>query len=81
MLELLVFGSLFSLVAYSVWFLGWARRHATLSPSDARFLWRVHKRECQCNALRYVRKYNWKKNIVGFKCACGYEYESKRPMV
>lgn len=80
MFGLLVFASWFSLAAYSAWFFG-AKQHVTMSPSEIRFLWHVHRKESHCNAPCYVKKYDKKKNTVGFKCSCEYEHESKRPMV
>ncbi|MFQ6086934.1 MAG: hypothetical protein ACE5OV_02830 [Candidatus Bathyarchaeia archaeon] len=81
MLGLLAIASWVSLTAYSTWLFGMAKQYQAMSPKDVRFLWRVHKHVSRCNAPYYVKKYNKKKNIVGFKCSCGYEYESKRPII
>jgi len=81
MLELFVIASWLSLVVYATWLFARAKRYATLRPGDAYVLWRLHKHESQCNASSYVGKFHEKEGVVGFKCLCGYEYESKRPMV
>lgn len=80
MLELLVVASWLSLVAYTTWLFGRAKQYVTSNLGDVYVLWGIHKRESQCNALSYIWKFN-KKGIVGFKCLCGYEHESKRPIV
>jgi hypothetical protein len=80
-LELLVLASWICFIAYSTWFFAKAKQYATLSPRDVYVLWSLHKQEARCNALNYSYKLDAKKGIIGFKCFCGYEYESKRPIV
>jgi hypothetical protein len=81
LLEFIVVASWLSLVFYATWFFGRAKQYATLTPREVYALWSLHKREAQCNALSYIWKLHKKKGIVGFKCFCGHEYESKRPII
>lgn len=70
-----------SLGAYTTWFLARAKQYNALSPGDVYVLWSLHKQEAHCNALSYICKLHKKKGIVGFKCFCGYEHKSRRPIV
>jgi hypothetical protein len=81
MLELLVVASWLCFAVYSTWFFTRAKQHVTLNPGEVYVLWWTHKRAANCNALNYCYKLDDKKGIIGFKCFCGYEYESKRPIV
>jgi len=74
----LAFWSVFG--AYSTWFLGKAKQNVTLSPREAYILWSIHKRETGCNSPTYLH-ITHKKGIIGFKCQCGHNYLSKRPIV
>lgn len=81
LLDLLMTASWISLMLYGFWFIFRARQHVPMSPRDAYVLWSLHKREAGCGSPRYVLKLHKKKGVIGFKCACGYEYESKRPII
>ena len=81
MLGLLVFALWFSFGAYSTWFFGKAKEYVALSPREVYLLWSVHKREAGCNSPTYIHITQSKKGIIGFKCHCGHNYLSKRPIV
>lgn len=81
MIEFLVFALWFSLGAYGTWLLVKARQYVALSPREAYILWSIHKREAGCNSPSYLHITQLKKGIIGFKCQCGHDYLSKRPIV
>jgi hypothetical protein len=81
LLELFVVVSWLLLVFYAAWLFGWAKQYATLTPGEVYALWSLHKRETRCSSLSYIWKFHRKKGVVGFKCFCGHEYKSKRPIV
>jgi len=81
MLEILLFASWFAFGAYNLWLIGKARQYAPLSAQDVYILWSVHRKETHCNSSTYACKIHKKKGIIGFKCQCGHEYTSKRPIV
>ena len=65
------------LVAYIIWFLALAKDYVALTGNETTFLWKLHKRQARCSCTRF-EKIIHKKKVVGFTCACGYEYLSKR---
>jgi len=81
MIELFAFGLWFSFGACTVWFVGKAKRSVPLSPREAYLLWSIHKKETGCNSPTYLHITQPKKGIIGFKCNCGNEYQSKRPII
>jgi len=81
MLEFIVVAFWSAFGAYSTWFVGKAKHNVTLSPREVYILWSIHKRETGCNAPTYMHITQRKKGIIGFKCHCGHDYMSKRPIV
>jgi hypothetical protein len=81
MMEFLVFAVWSFFGGYSTWLVGKAKQNVTLSPKEAYILWSVHKREAGCNSPTYTHIIQPKKGIIGFKCQCGHNYMSKRPIV
>jgi len=81
MLEFLTFALWCSLGAYTTWLIGRAKQSAPLSPNEAYILWRIHKSEARCNSPTYYHIIRPKKGIIGFRCHCGHEYLSKRPII
>ena len=81
MIEFLVFAVWSFFGAYSTWLFGKAKQNATLSPREVYILWCLHKREAGCNSPTYAHITQPKKGIIGFKCHCGHNYLSKRPIV
>lgn len=65
------------LVAYIVWFLALAKDYAPLTGIETTVLWKLHKRQTHCSSTKF-EKVRHKNKVVGFRCACGYEYLSKR---
>jgi hypothetical protein len=81
MLELAVAVSWLTFLAYATWFVKRAKEYQPINPKDVYVLWTLHRQKANCSSLTYVCKLHQDKGIIGFKCMCGYEYESKRPIV
>jgi hypothetical protein len=80
MLEIVAVGLWGCLTAYGTWYFTSAKNYAPLTVSEARLLWRIHKRNIRCNARKWQRIKRGGK-IIGFKCECGYKHVQKRPIV
>jgi len=65
------------LVAYIIWFLALAKDYIPLTGRETTFLWKLHKRQTHCCSSKFETVRHGKK-VVGFRCACGHEYLSKR---
>jgi len=65
------------LVVYIVWFLAFAKDYVPLTGRETTLLWKLHKRQNHCSSMKF-EKIRHKNKVVGFRCACGYEYMSKR---
>jgi len=65
------------LVAYIIWFLVLAKDYVPLSGIETTFLWKLHKRQTRCSSTKF-ETVRHKNKVVGFRCACGYKYLSKR---
>jgi len=77
MIDELALATWLCLVAYIVWFFALAKDYVPLTGIETTFLWRLHKKQTHCSSTKFetVRRKN---KVVGFRCACGYEYLSKR---
>ena len=62
---------------YVIWFLALAKDYVPLTGIETTFLWKLHKRQTQCSSTKF-ETVRHKNRVVGFRCACGYEYLSKR---
>ena len=80
MMGVLALFAWFFLVAYIIWFLVFAKDYVALTDKEATFLWKLHRRQVQCSNTKF-ETIRHKKKVVGFRCACGYEYLSKRLIV
>jgi len=65
------------LVAYIIWFFALAKDYVPLTSIETTILCKLHKRQTHCFSTNF-EKVRRKKKVVGFRCACGYEYLSKR---
>ena len=77
MIGVLVLLAWLFLVAGIIWFVALAKDYVSLTGNETRFLWKLHKRQAQCSCTKF-ETIRHKKKVVGFRCACGYEYLSKR---
>ncbi|KPV63229.1 MAG: hypothetical protein AOA66_0951 [Candidatus Bathyarchaeota archaeon BA2] len=75
----LALGAWLFLAAYVVWFLALAKDYVPLTGMETTFIWKLHKRKTNCSSTKF-EKVRHKNKVVGFRCACGYEYLSKRPI-
>ncbi|HEY4674947.1 MAG TPA: hypothetical protein VIH48_02705 [Candidatus Bathyarchaeia archaeon] len=83
MIELLMFAFWSLFVAYSLWLFTRAKKPQPLTLDELVILWKLHKRQALCGTPISRVKPILKKNsdeLLGFKCQCGYQYLSKRPI-
>jgi hypothetical protein len=84
MLDVLMWVLWSALGGYSFWFVTHAKRSAPLTLDELVILWKKHKQEAKCRApLSRVKPIIDPRSdeFSGFKCECGYQYFSKRPLV
>jgi|PlaIllAssembly_1097288.scaffolds.fasta_scaffold1748372_1 hypothetical protein len=62
-------------------FLAVAKRSAPITPDEAKVMWTMHKQGSGCNHRKWQFIKRNKNKIIGFKCACGYQYTQKRPLL
>ena len=85
MLDLLVWSLWFIFGAYSFWFLFQAKTLEPLTLDELVILWKLHKQQAGCDAPisklePIIRTSSHENEFVGFRCTCGYQYLSKRPI-
>jgi len=81
MLDVLMWIFWFVFGAYSFWFLTHAKRSQPLTLDELVILWKIHKQQARCNTpLSRVKPIidSRSNEFSGFRCECGYEYQSKR---
>ncbi len=64
---------------YAIWYFTVAKNYAPITLGEAKILWKIHKRNIQCNARKW-REVRREGKIVGFECECGYKHVQKRPI-
>jgi len=63
----------------SIWYFTRAKEYVPLSSEEIYILWTLHKNEANCNSEKiYQIKHG--NAVVGFRCDCGYEYYSQKPI-
>lgn len=78
-LDIFLWGSVVVFLAYWIWYVFMAKTEQSLSQDELFVTWKLHKQQTRCTALRFQNLLtNKNKNIVGFKCECGYEFRQKR---
>lgn len=65
---------------YAIWYFTSAKRHAPLTPNEAKLLWKIHKQNIKCGAKKW-RELKRGDRIIGFECECGYKHVQKRPII
>ena len=65
---------------YAIWYFASAKRHAPLTPDEAKLLWKIHKQNIKCSARKW-REIKRGDKIIGFECECGYKHIQRRPMI
>ena len=84
MLDVLMWILWFLLGAYSFWFVTRAKRSQPLTLDELVTLWKIHKQQARCNTpLSRVKPIieSRSNEFSGFRCECGYAYQSKRLIV
>lgn len=84
MIDLIMWVLWFMFGGYCVWFLIRARKSEPLTLDDLVVLWKIHRQQSGCNApLSKVEPIvNPRSNeFSGFKCKCGYQYQSQRLII
>lgn len=69
-----------SFLAYVTWYFTVGKQYASLTPSDARILWKIHKQDSNCKAKKW-RIIRYRDKIIGFECGCGHRHIEKRPLI
>jgi len=80
MIEIITGALWISLAAYATWYFTSAKNYAPITAKEARILWKIHKRNIRCVAIKW-REIKRGDKIVGFECGCGYKHLQKRPIV
>jgi len=83
MLDFMMWLLWFGFGAYCFWFLTLAKKTEPLTLDDLVVIWKIHKQQVGCCApiSRVKPITNAHSNeFLGFKCECGYQYTSKRPI-
>jgi hypothetical protein len=78
-LDLLLLSCTVVFFAYLIWYFFLAKTNQPLSREDVTFTWKVHKQQTGCTASQFQNLLNNRsKEVVGFKCDCGYEFRQNR---
>jgi len=80
MLDIIMFALWTLLAAYAAWYFASAKHYAPMTLTEAKILWKIHRKNVQCNGkrLREIKRHG---KMVGYECECGYKYFQKRPIV
>ena len=76
--DILFWGFWISLLVYFVWFLFFAKTYQPLSSEDVALRWNIHKNNADCSFSKIEYLTQKKKQIIGFKCGCGFQFTQKR---
>jgi hypothetical protein len=84
MLDFIVWGLWFSMGAYCFWFFTQAKKLEPLTLDDLVIIWKIHRQQAGCKAplskLKPIIR-DRSDEFSGFRCECGFQYLSKRPLV
>jgi len=84
MLDVLMWISWFLLGTYSFWFVTRAKISQPMTLDELVMLWKIHKQQARCSTpLSSVKPIidSRSNEFSGFRCECGYEYQSRRLIV
>jgi len=84
MTDFLMWALWFVFGAYSVWFVTKAKRPQALTLDELVLLWKIHKQQSGCDTplSKMDPITNSHTNeFSGFRCRCGYKYQSQRLIV
>jgi hypothetical protein len=66
---------------YLFWYITSANYNVLITRKDAKTLWKIHKSNRNCSALKWKTLKNKKGKIIGYACHCGYQYCQKKPIL
>ena len=78
LLGLLLGGFWLALAVYCFWYFFLAKTLQPLTLDDLALMWQLHKQQTGCKAARIHSLLERNKEVVGFRCECGYEFQQKR---
>ena len=78
LLDLLMWGTWASLIAYSIWFFFKAKTVQPLDLDDLALTWKLHKKQKGCTASAIHSLMTENEEVIGFRCNCRYEFIQKR---
>jgi len=78
LLGFLLVGFWLALAVYCFWYFFLAKTVQPLTLDELALIWRLHKQQTGCKSSRIHSLLESNKNVVGFKCDCGYEFKQKR---
>jgi hypothetical protein len=84
MTDFLMLALWFVFGGYCVWFLTKAKQPEALTLDELVLIWKIHKQQSGCKApLSKVEPIvnSHTSEFSGFRCKCGYQYQSQRPIV
>lgn len=63
---------------YFFWYITSANSNVFITRKDAKTLWKIHKSNRNCTALKWKTIKQKDRKIIGYACHCGYEYCQKK---
>jgi hypothetical protein len=81
MLDIILTATWVSFSGYLLWYVTSAKRSVTITPEDAKTLWKIHKNSTNCSSHKWRPLLRRGGKIAGFECECGYKYTQKRPII
>jgi hypothetical protein len=78
LLGLLLGGFWVALAVYCFWYFFLAKTFQPLTLDDLALMWRLHKQQAGCKALRIHSLLERNHEVVGFRCECGFEFQQER---
>ena len=78
LLGLLLGGFWLALAIYCFWYFFLAKTLQPLTLDDLALMWKLHKQQTGCKAARIHSLLERNKEVIGFRCECGYEFQQKR---
>ena len=58
-----------------------AKRGVPITVDEAKVLWKIHKKNSDCNGHKWQPLKRKGDKIKGFQCECGYKYKQIKPIV
>ena len=68
------------LALYAAWFFVRLKSYSAISPTEAKQLWMIHRRDANCNGRKW-RQVKRGKKTIGYECECGYKHLQQKPII